>query len=152
VASSLAAPLLIETGGGLIANISSPGSVHYMHNVVYGVAKAAVDRMTADMAHDLEGHGVTVVSLWPGIVNTELLQMIQPGPDGRRVLSLPGEGDYDLDAAETPRFTGRGVVAVAADADAAKRSGHAFYVADLADAYGFTDLDGRVPRPPALPA
>ena len=152
VASSLATPLLIETGGGLIANISSPGSVHYMHNVVYGVAKAAVDRMTADMAHDLEGHGVTVVSLWPGIVNTELLQMIQPGPDGRRVLSLPGEGDYDLDAAETPRFTGRGVVAVAADADAAKRSGHAFYVADLADAYGFTDLDGRVPRPPALPA
>jgi dehydrogenase/reductase SDR family member 1 len=152
VASSLAAPLLMDSGGGLIANISSPGSVHYMHNVVYGVAKAAVDRMTADMARELEERAVTVVSLWPGIVNTELLQMIPRGLDGRRVLTLPGEGDYDLDAAESPHFAGRAVVALAADPDSAKRSGQAFYVADLADAYGFTDIDGRVPRPPPLPA
>lgn len=148
VASALAAPMLMESGAGLIANISSPGAVRYTHNVVYGVAKAAVDRMTADMAHELEGHDVAVVSLWPGIVNTELLQTIPPGPDGRRILTLPGEGDYDLANAETPRFTGRAVVALASDPDPAKRSGKTFYVADLAEQYGFTDVDGRVPRPP----
>ena len=153
VASVMAAPLLL-TGGGLIVNISSPGAVSYTHNTVYGVAKAAVDRMTADMAHDLAGAGrdVTVVSLWPGIVDTELLQTIPPGPDGRRVLSLPGEGDFDLAAAETPRFAGRAVVALASDLDRRRRSGRAFYVADLAADYGFTDVDGRVPQPPGRDA
>ena len=151
VASVLAAPLLLD-GGGLIVNISSPGAVSYTHNTVYGVAKAALDRMTADMAHDLEGHRVAVVSLWPGIVDTELLQTIPPGPDGRRVLSLPGEGDFDLAGAESPRFAGRGVVALATDRELGRRSGRAFYVADLAADYGFTDIDGRVPQPPGRPS
>ena len=153
VASVLAAPLLLESrrdvgASGLIVNISSPGAVSYTHNTVYGVAKAAVDRMTADMAHDLQGRDVAVVSLWPGIVDTELLQLIPPGADGRRVLSLPGEGDFDLDAAETPRFAGRAVVALAGDGEVVGRSGRAYYVADLAAEYGFTDVDGRIPQPP----
>lgn len=149
VAAVMAAPLLLEGPSGLIVNVSSPGAAHYMHNVVYGVAKAAVDRMTADMAVELRPHGAAVVSIWPGLVNTELLQLIPPGADGRRVLTLPGEGDYDLDAAETPRFAGRAVVALAADPAVLERSGRAFYVAELARSYGFTDVDGRVPEPPA---
>ena len=149
VASVLAAPLLMDAAdGGLIVNVSSPGAVGYTHNVVYGVAKAALDRMTADMAHEFRGQRVAVVSIWPGIVDTELLKTIPPGADGRRALSLPGEGDYDLAQAETPRFAGRAVAALAGDPDRVSRSGRAFYVADLADAYGFTDVDGRVPRPP----
>jgi dehydrogenase/reductase SDR family member 1 len=147
VASVIAAPLLLENGG-LIVNVSSPGAVGYTHNVVYGVAKAALDRMTADMATELKGTGLNVVSIWPGIVNTELLQTIPRGDDGRRVLTLPGEGDFDLDEAETPRFAGRAVVALATDPDAGSRSGQAFYVHDLAVDYGFTDVDGRVPQAP----
>jgi NAD(P)-dependent dehydrogenase (short-subunit alcohol dehydrogenase family) len=148
VASSLAAPLLMKGPGGLIVNVSSPGAVAYTHNVVYGVAKAALDRMTADMAVDLKAHLVPVVSIWPGIVNTELLQTIPADEEGKRVLRLPGEGDYDLAEAETPRFAGRGVVALATDPAVADRSGRAFYVAELAESYGFTDVDGRVPQPP----
>ncbi|HEX4863133.1 MAG TPA: SDR family NAD(P)-dependent oxidoreductase [Acidimicrobiales bacterium] len=151
VAAGMAAPMLLASGGGLIANVSSPGSVRYMHNTVYGVGKAAVDRMTKDMAHDLDGRAVTVVSIWPGIVNTELLQMIPAGADGRRVLTLPGEGEFDLSAAESPRFAGRAVVALAGDSKRDRWSGQAVYVADLADHYGFTDVDGRVPRPPEGP-
>jgi NAD(P)-dependent dehydrogenase (short-subunit alcohol dehydrogenase family) len=143
-----AAPLLLESDHGLIAQISSPGAVHYMHNAVYGVAKAALDRLTRDLAHDLRATPVAVVSLWPGLVNTELLQLIPPDEDGRRVLTLPGEGEFDLDAAETPRFTGRAVVALAADPAASAKSGQAFAVADLAETYGFTDVDGRIPRTP----
>ncbi|HUZ19685.1 MAG TPA: SDR family NAD(P)-dependent oxidoreductase [Acidimicrobiales bacterium] len=150
VASVLAAPLLFSSSGGLIANVSSPGAIRYMHNVVYGVAKTAIDRMTTDMASELRDRGVTVVSIWPGIVNTELLQMIPPGADGRRVLALPGEGEFDLDQAESPRFAGRAVVALAGDEARVSWSGRAVYVADLADHYGFTDVDGRVPRPPSI--
>jgi dehydrogenase/reductase SDR family protein 1 len=147
LASVLAAPLLMKGLGGLIVNVSSPGAVGYSHNVVYGVAKAALDRMTADMALELRPHLVSVVSIWPGIVNTELLQTIPPDEEGRRMLHLPGEGDYDLAEAESPRFAGRAVVAMATDLAVADRSGRAFYIADLAGAYGFTDVDGRVPQP-----
>ncbi|NEW46735.1 SDR family NAD(P)-dependent oxidoreductase [Nocardia cyriacigeorgica] len=144
-ASVFAAPLLRESGG-LIVNISSPGAERYMHNAVYGVAKTALDRLTADMARELTDSGVTVVSLWPGIVDTELLQMIPADAEGKRQVTLPGEGTFDLNAAETPRFPGRAVAALAADPDRKRRTGRAFRVADLADEYGFTDIDGRVPR------
>ena len=150
MASVYAAPLLMK-GGGLIVNVSSPGAVGYTHNVVYGVAKAAVDRMTADMALELAPHNVSVVSIWPGIVNTELLQTIPPDEHGKRILRLPGEGDYDLADAETPHFAGRAVVALATDRGLPERSGKAFYVADLAEILGFTDVDGRVPQPPGRP-
>ncbi|MEU6558325.1 SDR family NAD(P)-dependent oxidoreductase [Nocardia nova] len=144
-AAHFAAPLLIDSGG-LIVDISSPGAEHFTHNVVYGVGKAAVDRLTADMAHDLSGTDVTVVSLWPGIVNTELLQLVPADAQGRRLITLPGEGTFDLNDAETPHFAGRAVVALAADADRRARTGRAWRVADLAEDYGFTDVDGRVPR------
>ena len=147
MAAAYAAPLMMK-GGGLIVNVSSPGAVGYTHNVVYGVAKAAVDRMTADMALELAPHNVGVVSIWPGIVNTELLQTIPPDAEGKRILRLPGEGDYDLAEAETPRFAGRAVVALANDAGLADRSGKAFYIAALAESLGFTDVDGRIPQPP----
>lgn len=150
IASVLAAPLLFSSNAGLIVNVSSPGAVRYMHNVVYGVAKAAVDRMTVDMAHELRDKSVTVVSIWPGVVNTELLQMIPRDADGKRVLTLPGEGTFDLDEAESPRFAGRAVAALAVDPGRMSWTGRSVYVADLAKTYGFTDVDGRVPAPPDL--
>ncbi|HUZ42843.1 MAG TPA: SDR family NAD(P)-dependent oxidoreductase [Acidimicrobiales bacterium] len=148
VAAALGVPLMLGANGGLIVNVSSPGAVRYMHNVVYGVGKAAVDKMTADMAYELRERAVSVVSVWPGLVRNEMLSLIPPGPDGRQVITLPGEGEFDVGQAETPRFTGRAVVALASDPDVAARSGRAFPVADLADDYGFTDTDGRVPRTP----
>lgn len=144
VASRCAVPLLLATGAGVIVNVSSSGAVQYAHNVPYGVGKAALDKLTADMAHDLAPHAVAVVSVWPGLVRTELVSMgARETDDGRRVLGLPGEGEFDLADAESPRFTGRGVVALATDPAVMTRSGHAFPVAQLAADYGFTDVDGR---------
>ncbi|MFI1912701.1 SDR family NAD(P)-dependent oxidoreductase [Nocardia sp. NPDC020380] len=145
VASVFAAPLLIESGG-LIVNISSPGADRYMHNAVYGAGKTAVDRLTADFAHDLADTEVTAVSLWPGIVDTELLQLVPADDQGRRLVTLPGEGTFDLATAETPRFPGRAVAALAADPKRRTRTGKSWKVADLAEEYDFTDLDGRIPR------
>ena len=144
VAARFAVPLMFEHGGGLIVNVSSSGAVQYAHNVTYGVGKAALDKMTADMAHELAPHHVAIVSIWPGLVRTELVMLgaTETG-DGRRVLGLPGEGEFDLADAESPRFAGRAVAALAADADVLVRSGRAFPVAELAGDYGFTDIDGR---------
>jgi NAD(P)-dependent dehydrogenase (short-subunit alcohol dehydrogenase family) len=71
VASYYAAPLLLAAKGGLIANISSAGARCYMHGPAYGGAKAAVDKMTHDMAHDFAPYDVAAVALWLGLVKTE---------------------------------------------------------------------------------
>lgn len=145
VASVLAAPMLLAARG-LIVNVSSSGAVQYAHNVVYGVGKAALDKMTADMAHELEPHGVTVVSLWPGLVRTEIVELgARSTEDGRSVLDLPGEGTFDLADAETPRFVGRGVVALATDPSVLTQTGRAIPTGSLATTYGFTDVDGSLP-------
>jgi hypothetical protein len=46
---------------------------------------------------------------------------------------------------ETPRFVGRAVAALAADAQVARHNGASLSAGALAQEYGFTDLDGSRP-------
>jgi NAD(P)-dependent dehydrogenase (short-subunit alcohol dehydrogenase family) len=138
VASWHAAKRMVPARRGLIANVSSSGAREYAWHVAYGVGKCALDRFTADAARELAPHGVAVVSLWPGLVLTERLE-------GAAKAGIPG---LDFSRAESPRFTGRAVAALAGDANAARWSGRALAVRELADAYGFTDVDGRIPAGP----
>lgn len=140
VASVHAARRMVPAGGGLIVNVSSSGAQEYAWQVAYGVGKCALDRLTADTAVELRAHGVTVVSLWPGFVRTERIDV------GAEHGQLPAS--LDLDAAESPRFTGRGVVALAEDADRAAFTGRAVAVRELAERYGFRDVDGKLPPGP----
>lgn len=134
VATHAAAPGLIARRGGLVVNVSSFGGKIYAMNVPYGVGKAGVDRMSRDMAKELRPYGVTVVSLWPGIVKTERVLL------EKERLGLP------IEPIESPIFSGRAVVALASDPDVlTKHSGSVVVVADLAREYGFTDVDGTVP-------
>ncbi len=140
VASVFAARVMTEAGAGLIANISSSGAEEYAWQVAYGVGKCALDRITADTAHELERFGVSVVSLWPGFVRTERIDV------GAAAGLLPDS--LDLSTSESPRFTGRAVVALATDPAVGRWSGRAVAARDLADEYGFTDVDGRLPAGP----
>jgi dehydrogenase/reductase SDR family member 1 len=140
VASVFAARAMVAAGSGLIANISSSGAEEYAWQVAYGVGKCALDRITADTAHELATHGVSVVSLWPGFVRTERIDM------GAAAGLLPDT--LDLSTSESPRFTGRAVVALATDPAVARWSGQAVSSRELADEYGFTDVDGRLPAGP----
>ncbi len=135
VATHFAARMMVPRGSGLIVNISSAGAVHFFHHLAYGVGKAALDRITRDAAPPLRRHGVAIVSLWPHLVRTE------------RVVRIPG---YDLGRAESLRFSGRAVAALAADPAALRFSGRALASRDLALAYGFRDLDGSLPDGPAF--
>jgi len=141
VASWYAAPLMVAQERGLIVNVSSHGSREYLMGVSYGVGKAGVEKLTTDIGKELRDHGVAVISIWPGLVKSEnRLVNAETLPDGRVMLF-----GLDLSHAETPHFPGRAVVALAADEDRMSRSGQAFWVADLARDYGFTDIDGTIP-------
>jgi dehydrogenase/reductase SDR family protein 1 len=135
VASQHAARRMVPARRGLIVHVSSWAAQKYAGNVVYGLSKAATDRMAADMAHELRPHGVTVVSLYPGLVRTE---------------AVLAAGIFDLSNSESPEFIGRAVAALAGDPEVLQRSGSVLVAAALAAEYGFTDIDGRRPRPLTL--
>lgn len=136
VACYHSAPLLLETQG-LIVNISSAGGRCYMHGPAYGGAKAATDKMSHDMAHDFRPFGVSVVSLWPGLVKTErTLAVCAAEPEKY--------GDW-LAMGETPEFLGRVVAALYLDGERQARSGKVYYAAELAMEYGVQDEGGTQP-------
>lgn len=137
MATALAVPAL-QKGHPLVVNVSSPGAVIYLDSVAHDAGKAAVDKLPKDMAHELREHRVAVVSIWPGLVRTEFLVQSARIVDGREFFDLPGEA-LDLSDAESPRFSGRAVVALYRGDDRMERSGNAFLVRTLAEEYGFTD-------------
>ena len=133
-----AASAMVAAGRGLIVNVSSAGAVRFFHHVVYGIGKAALDRFTRDAARPLAGHGVAIVSLWPFLVRTETVVQL---------------AWVDLAQTESPRFSGRAVVALASDPEVLRWTGRALTTRGVADEYGFTDVDGGLPpeqpwRPP----
>lgn len=138
VASSHAARLMLPRRRGLIVNISYWAAQKHIGNTVYGVAKAATDKLTADMACELRPHGIAVVSLYPGLVRTEAVMEAAKG------------GWLDLSNSESPEFIGRVVVALARDPSLIERTGKVLVAAALAAEYGVKDVDGRQPRPLSL--
>jgi NAD(P)-dependent dehydrogenase (short-subunit alcohol dehydrogenase family) len=136
VASRLAAQAMVMRQRGLIVNISFWAAQKRIGNVAYGVAKAATDKMTADVAHEFREHNVAAVSLYPGLVRTEKV--------------MEALAWLDLSNSESPQFIGRAVVALAGDPKLMEKSGRVLIAASLAQEYGFTDIDGKTPRPLTL--
>jgi hypothetical protein len=56
----------------------------------------------------------------------------------------------DLSNSESPEFIGRAVTALAGDPDVMRHTGAVRLAAELAIEYGFTDVDGKTPRPLTL--
>jgi hypothetical protein len=54
---------------------------------------------------------------------------------------------FDMTNSESPQFIGRAVAALAADPHILAKSGQVLVAAQVALDYGFTDVDGKQPRP-----
>ena len=141
VTTRLALPLMLPHRRGLIINTTSPVSARYHGNVFYDVAKTAINRMAYAMAHDLREHGIAVIALAPGWMRTEKVL------DHFKTDEAHWHTVADLDKTHSVQYTGRAVAALAADADVMERSGQILEVADVARAYGFTDLNDRFVPP-----
>ncbi|VDD78702.1 unnamed protein product [Mesocestoides corti] len=101
-----------------------------------------MDRMSSDLSTELKscGKSVSVMSLWPGVVRTELMMKFADEAGD----TLP----IDINAhTESPEFTGRVLAEIAKEsrADIMSRSGRVFVVADVASSKGIKDIDRRSP-------
>lgn len=136
VASHCAAPLMVAQQRGLMIFTSASGAAHYVFGAAYGVHKAGMDKMAADMAVDLKEHNVAALSIWMGALLTERLQrMIESEPD--KYGHLEGH-------TETPEFTGHIVWALYNDPELMTLSGQTVIGAELGTRYGIQDR-GRQP-------
>jgi NAD(P)-dependent dehydrogenase (short-subunit alcohol dehydrogenase family) len=136
--SAHAAKQMAAQGRGLIVNISFWSAQKYLGNSIYGIAKAATDKMSSDMAHELRQSGVAVLSLYPGLVRTEA------------VLEAARGGWLDISNSESPEFIGKVIAALSRDSKLMERSGQALVAAEVAQELGIVDIDGRQPIPLTL--
>lgn len=150
LASRHAAPLFVRQGRGLVVTTTFwDGGRFLAGNLFYDLAKAAMTRLAFGVAEELRPHGVASVAVSPGWMRTELVLAVHR-TDEQAWRERP-----ELARTESPRYLGRAVAALAADANVLAKSGGVYRVADLASAYGFTDVDGRavppfeIPREPA---
>ena len=149
-------PLLIERPGGLLIEVTDGTRQYNDHNfrlsVFYDLAKAAVNRLAFAHGHELEPFGATAVAVTPGWLRSEMMldnwgaeeanwrTALDPDRGGALPTAPPGFAE-----SESPRYVGRAIAAIAADADRARWNQRSVTSAELAREYGFTDIDGRQP-------
>jgi NAD(P)-dependent dehydrogenase (short-subunit alcohol dehydrogenase family) len=135
-----ALPLMMKRKGGLIVGITDQGGGTFF----YGFVKQAVMRMAELLAPELIPHDITAVSLTPGYLRSEVIL------EGYGVTESNWRDAIRKDpffaASESPFFVGRAVAALAADRRAILKTGTLLTSGQLAEEYGFTDIDGSRPN------
>jgi NAD(P)-dependent dehydrogenase (short-subunit alcohol dehydrogenase family) len=140
-------PLLVEQPGGLVVEVTDGTTDYnadeYRISVFYDLAKVSVNRLAFSQGHELAAVGGTAVAITPGFLRSEMmLEAFGVREDNWREFT----GPPDFAVSESPRYVGRAVAALAADADRARWNQQSVTSGQLAEAYGFTDVDGTRPQ------
>ena len=133
VASWHAAGLMFESDNARMLNVSSPGGQSYHFSSSYGAGKAGLDRLTADMAVELEPKGIPACVLYPGSVSTEFIQ------------DAAEEQGMDLSQSQTPLLVGRAATSLLMSDDMMARTGTIQWVEDLISEFDLFDENGSRP-------
>jgi NAD(P)-dependent dehydrogenase (short-subunit alcohol dehydrogenase family) len=147
ITSHHALPLLTREPGGLLVEVTDGTAEYnadnYRVNAFYDLAKNAVIRMAWGLGQELEEHGGTAVAITPGWMRSEL--MLEHHSVAEENWRDATERTPHFCISESPRFVGRAVVALAGDPEVARWNGQSLSSGQLAQVYGFTDLDGTQP-------
>ena len=149
-------PLLVTRPGGLLVEITDGTTEYnadnYRLSVFYDLAKIAVNRLAYSHGHELQTFGATAVSVTPGWLRSEMMLDNYGVTEDNWLTALDAnraDGHFTAPppfaASETPRYVGRGIVAIAADDARARWNQQSVSSAELAREYGITDIDGRQP-------
>lgn len=131
-------PLMIESKGKLILQISSHGAMCYMHGPIYGAQKAAIDKMAFDMAHDLKPFNVCSLSLWSGIVKDEKTQKVSEQHGEQYAEFLKG--------AASQEYAGMVINNIYKDPVIMSMTGKTLIAAEIGDHYGVKDINSNSPK------
>jgi NAD(P)-dependent dehydrogenase (short-subunit alcohol dehydrogenase family) len=139
-------PLLIRRPGGLLVEVTDGTSEYnasrYRISVFYDLAKVAVNRLAFSQGHELAPYQATAVAITPGWLRSEMmLDAYNVTEDNWRTTAAPP----GFAVSESPRYVGRAVVALATDPERQRWNQRSVSSAQLADEYGFTDIDGSRP-------
>jgi len=144
ITSHFAAPLMFDRGQGLIVEITDGDSFQYRGNIFYDLVKISVIRLAFTMGFELRKRNITALALTPGFLRSEA--MLEHFGVTVETWRDAGQKDPNFLASESPLYVGRAVVALASDPQVSKKNGRVFSSWDLAEEYGFTDVDGRRPN------
>jgi NAD(P)-dependent dehydrogenase (short-subunit alcohol dehydrogenase family) len=147
ITSHFAIPLLIETPGGLVIEVTDGtdeyNAANYRVSFFYDLAKASVNRMAFALAHELRPYHATAVSLTPGWLRSEAMLEAYGVTESNWRDAIKKMPHFAI--SESPAFVGRAVVALAQDPHVSRWNGKSLSSGQLAKVYGFTDLDGSQP-------
>jgi NAD(P)-dependent dehydrogenase (short-subunit alcohol dehydrogenase family) len=147
ITSHFALPLMIRRPGGLAVEVTDGtaeyNATNYRVSFFYDLAKAANLRMAFALAHELKPHGSTAVALTPGWLRSEAMLEIYGVTEDTWRDATKTTPHFAI--SESPRFVGRAVAALAQDPEVARWNGASLSSGQLAQVYGFTDLDGSRP-------
>jgi NAD(P)-dependent dehydrogenase (short-subunit alcohol dehydrogenase family) len=140
-------PLLIDRPGGLLVEVTDGttdyNAERYRISVYYDLAKVAVNRLAFSQGHELASYSGTAVAVTPGWLRSEImLEHFQTTEENWR--DAPA-APPDFALSESPRYVGRAIAALAADPDRARWNQRSVTSGQLANEYGFTDVDGSRP-------
>jgi NAD(P)-dependent dehydrogenase (short-subunit alcohol dehydrogenase family) len=147
ITSHHALPLMVREPGGLVVEVTDGTAAynadHYRVSTFYDLAKTSVIRLAWAQAEELRDHGSTAVALTPGWMRSEL--MLEHHGVSESNWRDATERTPHFCISESPRYVGRAVAALAADEDVSRWSGQSLSSGQLAQVYGFTDVDGTRP-------
>jgi NAD(P)-dependent dehydrogenase (short-subunit alcohol dehydrogenase family) len=147
ITSHFALPLLIESPGGLVVEVTDGtdeyNDANYRVSFFYDLAKASVNRMAFSLAHEVAAYDGTAVALTPGWLRSEAMLEIYGVTEETWLDATKGQPHFAI--SESPTYVGRAVAALAQDLDRARWNGQTLSSGQLAQVYGFTDLDGSQP-------
>lgn len=140
VATRYALPIMLGSDRGLIVETQErPGDgKRFGQNLIVDVAAAAQQRMVQYLAHEWRDTNIAPVLVYLGWVRSVNMM------GAHEKLGMSESEFFRL--TQTPYLTGRAIAMLAADSNVMTKSGHTLYAGDLAREYGFTDVDGRIPR------
>ena len=147
ITSHFALPLLIRQQGGLVVEMTDGTAeynrTNYRLSIFYDLVKTSVQRMAWALGRELAPHGSTAVALTPGWLRSEMMLGHYGVTEENWREATVAEPHFAI--SESPRFVGRAVAAMAADPDRARWTGRGTSTGELAQVYGFRDVDGSQP-------
>ncbi|WP_329043349.1 SDR family oxidoreductase [Streptomyces sp. NBC_01422] len=147
ITSHFLLPLLVRRAGGLVVEMTDGtaayNAANYRNSYFYDLVKNSVLRMAFVLAHELEPHGGTAVALTPGWMRSEMMLDAFGVTEENWRDALTEVPHFCI--SESPAYVGRGVAALAGEPGVSRRNGGSLSSGQLAQEYGFTDLDGSRP-------